>query len=99
MQGHLVKLYYYSPYLWYLVYIGFFKNAYYFVTKQKVGRLFFIVLCPKQSAKGMITNMTVFSCYHRKSTYDKLQKKTLDVLVIGGGITGAGIALDSVTRG
>lgn len=43
--------------------------------------------------------MTVFSSYQRNDIFNQLEKETLDVLVIGGGITGAGIALDSVTRG
>lgn len=43
--------------------------------------------------------MTVFSSYQRNDILQQLEKETLDVLVIGGGITGAGIALDSVTRG
>lgn len=30
---------------------------------------------------------------------DALQQETLDILIIGGGITGAGVALDAVTRG
>src|SRR5690625_971763 len=43
--------------------------------------------------------MTVFSSYERNDIYNQLEKETLDVLVIGGGITGSGIALDAVTRG
>src|SRR5690625_6983602 len=43
--------------------------------------------------------MTVFSSYERTDIYNQLEKETLDVLVIGGGITGSGIALDAVTRG
>src|SRR5690625_5227046 len=43
--------------------------------------------------------MTVFSSYERTDIYNQLEKQTLDVLVIGGGITGSGIALDAVTRG
>ena len=43
--------------------------------------------------------MTVFSSYQRDSIFKQLEKETLDVLVIGGGITGAGISLDAVTRG
>ncbi|WP_019413629.1 glycerol-3-phosphate dehydrogenase/oxidase [Paenisporosarcina sp. TG20] len=35
----------------------------------------------------------------RSDIKEHLQKETLDILVIGGGITGAGIALDAVTRG
>lgn len=43
--------------------------------------------------------MTLFSSLERDDTYTQLKKEMLDVLIIGGGITGAGIALDAVTRG
>ncbi|GLO67134.1 MULTISPECIES: glycerol-3-phosphate dehydrogenase/oxidase [Oceanobacillus] len=43
--------------------------------------------------------MNQFSSYKRKDTLDALQKEKLDLLVIGGGITGAGISLDATTRG
>ncbi|GAA0589543.1 glycerol-3-phosphate dehydrogenase [Virgibacillus siamensis] len=43
--------------------------------------------------------MSIFSSYHRDKIYQNLTDKQLDVLVIGGGITGSGIALDAVTRG
>lgn len=43
--------------------------------------------------------MTVLSSYQRQDIFQELTAKELDVLVIGGGITGAGIALDAVTRG
>lgn len=43
--------------------------------------------------------MTTFSSLNREETFTQLKEETLDVLVIGGGITGAGIALDAVTRG
>lgn len=35
----------------------------------------------------------------RQDVKDQMQKEPLDLLVIGGGITGAGIALDAVARG
>ncbi|MBU9713151.1 glycerol-3-phosphate dehydrogenase/oxidase [Evansella tamaricis] len=41
----------------------------------------------------------MFSARKRKEYLGKLSAQELDVLIIGGGITGAGIALDSVTRG
>lgn len=41
----------------------------------------------------------LFSAQNRSRFLDQLSKQPLDVLVIGGGITGAGIALDAVTRG
>lgn len=43
--------------------------------------------------------MTIFSSHKRNEIYSKLTEKQLDILVIGGGITGAGITLDAVTRG
>ncbi|MGY0693560.1 glycerol-3-phosphate dehydrogenase/oxidase [Virgibacillus sp. FSP13] len=43
--------------------------------------------------------MTNFSSFKRNDIYKKLTEKPLDVFVIGGGITGSGIALDAVTRG
>ena len=39
------------------------------------------------------------SIENRKKQVEKLQNKDLDLIVIGGGITGSGIALDAVTRG
>jgi glycerol-3-phosphate dehydrogenase len=41
----------------------------------------------------------MFTNLHRSQLIGKLQEKTYDVLIIGGGITGAGIALDAATRG
>ncbi|WP_316569577.1 glycerol-3-phosphate dehydrogenase/oxidase [Neobacillus sp. YIM B06451] len=41
----------------------------------------------------------MFTNLHRAKIIEKLKGKTFDLLVIGGGITGAGIALDATTRG
>lgn len=41
----------------------------------------------------------MFSGLKRKEIKESLNSGTFDLLVIGGGITGAGIALDAVTRG
>ena len=41
----------------------------------------------------------MFSAKNRSETIQKLQKETFDILVIGGGITGVGIALDAAGRG
>ena len=40
-----------------------------------------------------------FSNQHRNEFIQQLTSQTFDVLVIGGGITGAGIALDGTLRG
>src|SRR5690625_1105947 len=48
---------------------------------------------------GCVLIMTYFTSYKRSETLKQLAEETLDVLVIGGGITGAGISLDAVTRG
>ncbi|MEM8583250.1 MAG: glycerol-3-phosphate dehydrogenase/oxidase [Bacteroidota bacterium] len=36
---------------------------------------------------------------HRQSAIDRLKSETFDLLVVGGGITGAGVALDATARG
>lgn len=46
-----------------------------------------------------VQQLTVFSSLHRHLTMEALNDRQLDVLVIGGGITGAGIALDASSRG
>lgn len=43
--------------------------------------------------------MTIFTSHKRNAIYKNLTEQKLDILVIGGGITGAGITLDAVTRG
>lgn len=43
--------------------------------------------------------MTTFSALDRSKLTDRLAQETFDVVIIGGGITGAGIALDAVSRG
>lgn len=40
-----------------------------------------------------------FSAYHRQSILGRLASQEWDLLIIGGGITGAGIALDASLRG
>ncbi|MFN5169449.1 MAG: glycerol-3-phosphate dehydrogenase/oxidase [Cyclobacteriaceae bacterium] len=40
-----------------------------------------------------------FSAHHRGEFISQLRARSFDLLVIGGGITGAGIALDAATRG
>ena len=46
-----------------------------------------------------MANLTTFSNTHRKETLNKISKEAYDLIVIGGGITGAGIALDASSRG
>lgn len=41
----------------------------------------------------------MFSSLEREDTKKRIEAADLDLIVIGGGITGAGIALDAVTRG
>ncbi|WP_153463249.1 glycerol-3-phosphate dehydrogenase/oxidase [Sediminibacillus terrae] len=43
--------------------------------------------------------MARFSNLRRQEIFEELTKEPLDLFIIGGGITGAGIALDAVTRG
>ncbi|WP_203247825.1 glycerol-3-phosphate dehydrogenase/oxidase [Sporosarcina beigongshangi] len=43
--------------------------------------------------------MGTFSALERQATFDRMADESFDLLVIGGGITGAGIALDAATRG
>lgn len=47
----------------------------------------------------MVVGLIKFSSKSREETLKQLKEEELDVLVIGGGITGAGIALDATTRG
>ncbi|WP_344341900.1 FAD-dependent oxidoreductase, partial [Streptomyces rhizosphaericus] len=44
-------------------------------------------------------NTKSFSTRNRESIIENMENQTFDVLVIGGGITGNGIALDATTRG
>ncbi|WP_181347320.1 glycerol-3-phosphate dehydrogenase/oxidase [Thalassobacillus sp. CUG 92003] len=43
--------------------------------------------------------MTRFSSFERSAMINDMREKELDVLIIGGGITGAGVALDAGSRG
>ena len=43
--------------------------------------------------------MNGFSHRERNSVIERLKSDSLDILIIGGGVTGAGLALESVTRG
>jgi glycerol-3-phosphate dehydrogenase len=50
-------------------------------------------------SKNSYTLQSSFSALQRNNIVEKLSTETFDLLVIGGGITGAGIALDAATRG
>ena len=43
--------------------------------------------------------MNTRSALNREATLSKLGNETFDLAIIGGGITGAGIALDAASRG
>ena len=43
--------------------------------------------------------MNSFSFFDRENIFKELTSKEFDVLIVGGGITGAGIALDAASRG
>ncbi len=43
--------------------------------------------------------MTAWGSFDRATALRRLADDPFDVLVVGGGITGAGVALDAVTRG
>jgi glycerol-3-phosphate dehydrogenase len=43
--------------------------------------------------------MNPFSSFNRQNNITKLKESEFDLLIIGGGITGAGIALDAASRG
>ncbi len=42
---------------------------------------------------------TTFNAAHREAALHRLERENYDVIVIGGGVTGAGVALDAASRG
>lgn len=46
-----------------------------------------------------ITNEQQFSAFSRSAMFQSVAEQQMDLIVIGGGITGAGIALDAAARG
>ncbi|MUK87626.1 FAD-dependent oxidoreductase [Ornithinibacillus sp. L9] len=46
-----------------------------------------------------MTSNTSFSTLNRQQTIKQMEQENFDLIVIGGGITGSGIALDAITRG
>jgi glycerol-3-phosphate dehydrogenase len=61
---------------------------------RRVGSWFF---CFNQG--GGMTMAASFSASNRNERLQQMSRQTFDLIVIGGGITGAGIALDAQTRG
>ena len=50
--------------------------------------------------KEKIQNKTLrFSVLDRQQQLDTIQSTTFDLIIIGGGVTGAGIVLDAASRG
>ena len=47
----------------------------------------------------MARKLNLFSSKNRKELIKEISSSTFDVIVIGGGITGAGICLDAASRG
>lgn len=46
-----------------------------------------------------MNNQTALTRESRKAALERMAEEELDILVVGGGVTGAGIALDAATRG
>ncbi len=49
--------------------------------------------------KGAVKMVQLFSTFDRETIERNLQEEKFDLVIVGGGITGAGIALDATTRG
>lgn len=47
----------------------------------------------------MLPGSHVLGPMHRQLSWEQLQKQNFDVIVIGGGVVGSGVALDAATRG
>lgn len=57
------------------------------------------LLCLSWSLFVLQGGMMMFSAKRRLQMIEEMSQTTYDVLIIGGGITGCGIALDAATRG
>ena len=44
-------------------------------------------------------SINLFSSYNRDLLIEKLKSKSFDLIIIGGGITGAGVCIDAISRG
>ena len=44
-------------------------------------------------------SINLFSSYNRDLLVEKLKSKSFDLIIIGGGITGAGVCIDAISRG
>ena len=53
--------------------------------------------CKKNIQLGKKVNL--FSSYNRDLLVEKLKSKSFDLIIIGGGITGAGVCIDAISRG
>lgn len=70
------------------------------IAKQwKYAIVFVVVSFLSIKKEVIIVNKLNFSSSNKKSLLKEMAAVEFDVLVIGGGITGCGIALDTVTRG
>ena len=47
----------------------------------------------------MAKSINLFSSYNRDLLVEKLKSKSFDLIIIGGGITGAGVCIDAISRG
>src|SRR4051812_21170654 len=61
--------------------------------------MFFVHVCGWVLDIPLFCRLKMFSSKTRSEIITKLQSEHYDLLVIGGGITGAGIALDAASRG
>lgn len=55
--------------------------------------------CWPAMSDAMISTEPEFSLRTRAANLERLRRETFDVVVIGGGVTGAGVALDAASRG
>src|SRR5581483_11053768 len=55
--------------------------------------------CSSEAGLSRRSPMESLSSFTRQRNLERMASETFDVLVIGGGITGAGVALDAAVRG